>query len=133
MNTQLNTHFVCETIAAPFVIQPVLPAILEQTARKVFDSFPERLKERLNGRQDRALKLALEGHVTHKSGRVYSVRSETGDHAYLVDLSKSYCNCPDTEQKDRHQKCGDQGNDHSHHQAFNRLLPENMGRWGDCN
>ena len=96
MNTQLNTHFVCETIAAPFVIQPVLPAILEQTARKVFESFPERFRERLNGRQDRALKLALEGHVTHKSGRVYSVRSETGDHAYLVDLSKSFCNCPDS-------------------------------------
>ena len=97
MNTQLNTHFVRETIAAPFVIQPILPAILEQTARKVFESFPERFRERLNGRQDRALKLALEGHVTHKSGRIYSVRSETGDHAYLVDLSRSYCNCPDSQ------------------------------------
>jgi len=93
MNTQLNTHHVSE--AAPFGSQPILPAVLEQTARKVFESLPERLRVQLNGRQERALKLALEGRVTHKSGRVYSVRSESGEHAYLVDLDKSFCNCPD--------------------------------------
>ena len=75
----------------------ILPAVIEHTAVQVFSSFTEHLKGQLNGRQDRALKLALEGHVTHKSGRVYSVRSETGDHAYLVDLSRSYCNCPDSQ------------------------------------
>lgn len=74
-----------------------LPAILEHTAAQVFASFSERLRSTLNGRQDRALKLALEGHVTHKSERVYSVRSEQGDHTYLVDLAKSFCTCPDSQ------------------------------------
>ena len=95
MNTQLNTHHVSE--AAAFGSQPILPAVLEQTARKVFESLPERLRGQLNGRQERALKLALEGHVTHKADRVYSVRSEDGKHAYLVNLEARTCTCPDYE------------------------------------
>ena len=54
----------------------ILPATIEHTARKVFESFSNRFKKKLNGRQERALKLALEGHVTHKSDRIFSVRSE---------------------------------------------------------
>ena len=73
----------------------ILPAAIEQTALKVFDSFSDRLKAMLNGRQERALKLALEGHVTHKAGRIYSVRSEDQKHAYLVDLERGSCTCPD--------------------------------------
>jgi hypothetical protein len=96
MNTQLNTHAVCETVAAPFGPQPILPAVIEQTARKVFESFSEKMKAALNGREDRALKLALDGHVTHKSARIFSVRSENGEHSYLVNLDKSFCNCPDS-------------------------------------
>ena len=97
MNTQLNTHTVRETVAAPFGPQPILPAVIEQTARKVFESFSDRMKAALNGREDRALKLALDGHVTHKSARIFSVRSENGDYSYLVNLDKSFCNCPDSQ------------------------------------
>jgi len=97
MNTQLNIHTIHETVAAPFTSQPILPAVLEQTARNVFESFSERMKASLNGRQERALKLALEGHVTHKSARIFSVRSENGEHSYLVNLEKSFCNCPDSQ------------------------------------
>ena len=97
MNTQLNTHTIHETVAAPFAPQPILPAVIEQTARKVFESFSDRMKAALNGREDRALKLALEGHVTHKSARIFSVRSENGEHSYLVNLDKSFCNCPDSQ------------------------------------
>ena len=74
----------------------ILPTILERTACKVFESFSDRLKAKLNGRQDRALKLALNGHVTHKSARIYSVRSQRGQHTYLVNLDKSFCSCPDS-------------------------------------
>jgi hypothetical protein len=73
----------------------ILPAVIEQTASRIFESFSERLKERLNGRQERALKLAIGGHVMHKSGRIYSVRSENNQHAYLVDLDRGTCTCPD--------------------------------------
>ena len=74
----------------------ILPTILERTASNVFESFSDRLKASLNGRQDRALKLALNGHVTHKSARIYSVRSQRGQHTYLVNLDKSFCSCPDS-------------------------------------
>jgi uncharacterized Zn finger protein len=75
---------------------PVLPAIIEQTAQRVFAKFSQRLKSSLNGRQERGLKLALNGHVTHLSGRVYAVRSEKGDHLYRVNLEKRSCTCPDS-------------------------------------
>jgi hypothetical protein len=53
------------------------------------------MRARLNGRQERALKLALDGHVTHRYARTFSVRSEDGKHAYLVNLERGYCTCPD--------------------------------------
>ena len=90
MTTQPNTN-VRETITAP----PLLPVIIEQTARSVFASFSDKMKARLNGRQERALKLALDGHVTHRYARTFSVRSEDGQHAYLVNLERGYCACPD--------------------------------------
>jgi len=96
MNAQLNSHAVQETATVPFAPQPILPVVIEQTARHVFESFSEKMKAALNGREERALKLALEGHVTHKSARIYSVRSENGQHAYLVNLDKSFCTCPDS-------------------------------------
>ena len=80
----------------PTIANP-LPAIIEQAARKVFESFSERMKASLNGRQERALQLAVQGHVTHKTGRIYSVRSQNGAHAYLVDLDRKFCNCPDSQ------------------------------------
>ena len=49
-----------EAVTAP----TLLPVIIEQTARSVFASFSDKMKARLNGRQERALKLALDGHVT---------------------------------------------------------------------
>ena len=73
----------------------LLPATIEQVAKAVFNSFSQRLRRSLNGRQERALKLALNGHVAHKGGRVFSVRSEDGKHAYLVNLEKGSCTCPD--------------------------------------
>lgn len=73
----------------------VLPAVIEQTASRIFENFSESLKKRLNGRQERALRLAVDGHVTQKSGRIYSVRSENNQHAYLVDLDRGTCTCPD--------------------------------------
>jgi len=85
-------RFVSEAVASY-----LLPATIEQTASTVFQGFSERLKARLNGRQERALKLALSGHVTHKSARIFSVHSEEGDHAYLVDLTRGYCTCPDSQ------------------------------------
>jgi hypothetical protein len=94
MTPQLNTHTVQETAMLTF--QPVLPAVIEQTALSLFESFSEKMKRTLNGREDRALKLALEGHVTHKAARVFSVLSENGQHAYLVDLDRSFCTCPDS-------------------------------------
>lgn len=96
MDAQLNIHTLGEALPVPFA-QPPLPALIEQTARQVYEAFSEKLKATLNGRQERALKLALEGHVTHKSERIFSVRSENGQHAYLVDLTRSYCNCPDSQ------------------------------------
>jgi hypothetical protein len=95
MNTQLNTQSVKEVGAMPFA-QPILPVVIEQTARKVFESFTEKMKAALDGREERALKLAVQGHVTFKSGRIFSVRSEEGDHSYLVNLEKSFCTCPDS-------------------------------------
>ncbi len=46
MNAQLNTHSVRETIVIP-ASQVVLPAVVEQTAKRVFDSFTDRMKEAL--------------------------------------------------------------------------------------
>ena len=86
---------VCE-VAVITTAPNILPTVIEQTANKVFESFSERLMTSLNGRQERALKLALNGHVTHKSARVFSVRSERDQHTYLVNLDKSFCNCPDS-------------------------------------
>ena len=85
-------RFVSEAVASY-----LLPATIEQTASTVFQGFSERLKAKLNGRQERALKLALGGHVTHKSARIFSVQSEEGNHAYLVDLTRGYCTCPDSQ------------------------------------
>lgn len=79
----------------PGSVPIILPAVIEQTASRIFESFSEHLKKRLNGRQERAVRLALDGHVTHKSGRIYSVRSENNQHAYLVDLDRGSCTCPD--------------------------------------
>lgn len=84
-----------EAAAMPLVAHP-LPAVVEQTALMVFSHFSDRLKSRLNGRQERALQLALGGHVTHKGQRVYSVRSQDGQHHYLVNLESKFCNCPDS-------------------------------------
>ena len=80
-----------EAVTAP----TLLPIIIEQTARSVFAGFTEKMKARLNGRQEKALKLALDGHVSHRYGRTFSVRSEDGKHAYLVNLERGYCTCPD--------------------------------------
>jgi uncharacterized Zn finger protein len=85
-------HFISEAVASY-----LLPATIEQTASAVFQGFSERLKASLNGRQERALKLALGGNVTHKSARIFSVQSEEGNHAYLVDLTRGYCTCPDSQ------------------------------------
>lgn len=68
---------------------------IEQTARVVFERFSERLMKLLNGREERGLKLALGGHVSHRSHRIFSVRSEDNQHAYLVDLDRRTCTCPD--------------------------------------
>jgi hypothetical protein len=96
MNTQLNSHAVQETATVPFA-PPILPVVIEQTARHVFESFSEKMKAALNGREDRALKLAVDGHVTYKFARTFSVRSEDNQHAYLVNLEKSFCTCPDSQ------------------------------------
>jgi hypothetical protein len=93
MTTQLN-NAVREAMTAQ-VAPPLLPVIIEQTAKSVFSRFSEKMKASLNGRQDRALKLALEGHVTYRYARTFSVRSEDNKHAYLVNLEKGYCTCPD--------------------------------------
>jgi len=95
MNLKNNPPCIKEA-AITSISQPVLPAVIEHTAQQVFASFSDRLKATLNGRQDRALKLALNGHVVHKSGRIFSVRSEDGQHSYLVDLDKRFCTCPDS-------------------------------------
>ena len=79
----------------PISINP-LPAVVEQTALVVFGKFSDKLKARLNGRQEKALELALNGHVAHKAGRVYSVQSQDGKHHYLVNLESKFCNCPDS-------------------------------------
>jgi hypothetical protein len=84
-----------EVVVFPVVSNP-LPAIVEQTAREVFDRFSDRIKARLNGRQEKALQLALQGHVTHKAARIYSVRSQDSRHHYLVDLDRKFCTCPDS-------------------------------------
>jgi len=98
MSTQLihnlDQHVVKEAIAAN-ISQPILPTVIEQAARMVFEGFSEKLKLSLNGRDERALKIALDGKVIHKSARIFSVRSEDGQHAYLVNLDKSFCTCPD--------------------------------------
>ena len=78
--------------------QALVPSTIEQTAGRIFESFSDRLKAMLNGRQERALKLALEGHVTHKFARTFNVRSEDNQHSYLVNLEKSFCTCPDSRQ-----------------------------------
>jgi hypothetical protein len=75
----------------------ILPSVIEQTAKAVFDKFSDRLKASLNGRQERALKLALAGHVMHKAKRIFTVRSQYGAHSYLVDLDRKFCNCPDSQ------------------------------------
>jgi len=92
-NTLKNNGF---REAGQVVIAPaMLPATIEQIARVVFESFSNRLREKLNGRQQRALKLALGGHVTHKAGRIFSVQSENCSHSYLVNLECGTCTCPD--------------------------------------
>ncbi len=96
MDAQLNIQAVKEAGAMPFA-QPILPAVIEQTARHVFENLSEKMKAAISGREERALKLALEGHVTHKSERIYSVRSQDGEHAYLVNLDKGFCSCPDSQ------------------------------------
>jgi hypothetical protein len=96
MNTQPNLHHVKESLAAPFA-EPILPAVIEQTARRVFESFTEKMKATLGNRQERGLKLALEGHVTHKFERTFNVISEDGQHSYLVNLASSFCTCPDSQ------------------------------------
>ena len=40
-------------------------------------------------------KRQLEGHVKHTSQRIFSVRSENNQHAYLVDLDRKTCTCLD--------------------------------------
>ena len=81
----------------PTQVAVPLPAIIEHTASQVFASFSERLQAKLNGRQERALKLALGGHVTHKVERIFSVLSESGAHTYLIDLDRGFCSCPDSQ------------------------------------
>ena len=79
MNTQ--SPIPCMKPCLSRIAPPILPAVLEQTARQVFEELQrEDESAALNGREERALKLALEGHVTHKSGRIFSVRSEDGQH-----------------------------------------------------
>ena len=91
---QLDKQALRESVQVA-IAPTILPATIEHTARKVFESFSNRFKKKLNGRQERALKLALDGHVTYKSDRIFSVRSENGNHAYLVNLDQSSCTCPD--------------------------------------
>ena len=95
MSLHTPPHVLKEALAAPLA-PAILPVVLEQTAQKVFAGFSEKLKASLNGRAERALRLALDGHVTHKGGRVFSVRSEDGQRAYLVNLERSFCSCPDS-------------------------------------
>lgn len=95
MSLHAQPHFLKESIAAP-LSTAILPVVIEQTAQKVFAGFSEKLKASLDGRDQRALRMALDGHVTHKHGRVFSVRSEDGKHTYLVNLDKSFCTCPDS-------------------------------------
>jgi len=90
-----STTAIREVASMPISVNP-LPAVLEQTALVVFGRFSDKLKARLNGRQEKALDLAINGHVTHKAGRVYSVRSQDGNHHYLVNLESKFCNCPDS-------------------------------------
>jgi hypothetical protein len=94
MNTQLNNSIVQDVAVSQAIL---LPANFEQAARQVLDTFNDKLKASLNGRQEKALKLALNGHVTRKAEHIYSVRSENGDHFYLVDLERKFCTCPDSE------------------------------------
>ena len=47
MNAQLNSHAVQETATVPFAPQPILPVVIEQTARHVFESFSEKMKAAL--------------------------------------------------------------------------------------
>jgi len=90
-----NETVIREVAVMPTIMNP-LPAIVEQTACEVFDRFSDRIKAKLNGRQERALALALNGHVTHKAARIYSVQSQDGKHHYLVNLDRKFCNCPDS-------------------------------------
>lgn len=83
-------------VAVSDIAPNILPTVLEKIACKVFESFSIRLKANLNGCQERALKLALNGHVAHKSKRIYSVRSQSGQHTYLVNLDNRFCTCPDS-------------------------------------
>jgi hypothetical protein len=94
MSIQLNTPIVQDVAVAQSIL---LPANFEQAARQVLDTFNDKLKASLNGRQEKALKLALNGHVTRKAEHIYSVRSENGDRFYLVDLERKFCTCPDSE------------------------------------
>ena len=94
-NKMHNKQAFRETVQVA-ITPTILPATINQIARKVFESFSDRFKRKLNGRQERALKLALGGHVIHLSDRIFSVRSEKGNHAYLVNLDQSSCTCPDS-------------------------------------
>ena len=97
MYTNGVTKFIHEIREAGQSLLPSSNSIntIEQTAQLVFEKFSERLKKLLNGREERGLKLALEGHVIHQSQRIFSVRSENNQHAYLVDLDRKTCTCPD--------------------------------------
>ena len=65
-------------------------------ARKVFESFRERMKVRLNGREERALKLAVKATSPKRGTGLFGPLPE-GKHAYLVDLERGFCNCPDSQ------------------------------------
>jgi hypothetical protein len=73
--------------------QAMLPLVRAKTTKG--DPTPAMLPA-LNGRQDRAVKLALEGHVTHIVERILSVCSEDGRHSCLVNLGSSFCSCPES-------------------------------------
>jgi hypothetical protein len=89
------THAVME-VTAGMITQPILPVVIEQTALHLFETFSEKLKASLHGQQEKALSIALNGNVRHRSARVFSVHSEDGQHAFLVNLDTGFCTCPDS-------------------------------------
>ena len=55
--TNQTTSAIREVATIPMANRP-LPAVVEQTALVVFARFSDRIKAKLNGRQERALELA---------------------------------------------------------------------------